>query len=75
MDLIECRPDFYFLKIKCWVDFWIVGIKYGFLDTSKEDKISKEVLISTKGIPYNRVSFQPLKNTILFFGWFNSDAK
>ena len=49
MDLTECRPDFYFLEISFWVYRTIVG-KYGFLDTSKEAKISEEVVIKTEGI-------------------------
>ena len=49
MDLTEYRPEFYFLKISSWVNGTFVG-KYGFLDTSKEAKMSEEVVISTEGI-------------------------
>jgi len=41
MDLTEYRPDFYFLSINSIFG----GRKYGYLDTSKEAKISEEVLI------------------------------
>ena len=41
MDLIECRPDFYFLSINSSVG----GRKYGYLDTSQEVKMSEELLI------------------------------
>ena len=41
MEITECRADYYFIKI-CYSVF---DGKYGFLDTSKEAKLSEEVVI------------------------------